>query len=193
MAYEDCSNKRQYFAPFFKRMKKEFLIVLLLFIGSGQRKLILNAFLLFRGLGFLAVVWFGSSPTPFPPLPSASCLSFTVFLCVAVRAYWRERGRGAGARSQIIRPQESLALYNSFNTLCFRSLQNNQLTSLQADTLESLPSLRYNIKFCNVYFNYFYITWAIIASKYVKLCKSCFFWKYHTKQNSLHRLYCTYL
>ncbi len=29
-----------------------------------------------------------------PPLPSSSCLSFTFFLCVAGRAYWRERGVG---------------------------------------------------------------------------------------------------
>ena len=35
------------------------------------------------------------------PLPSASCLSFSVFLCVAGRAYWRERrvGGGDGAKS----------------------------------------------------------------------------------------------
>ncbi len=44
-----------------------------------------------RGPGFLAVVWFGSSPT-LSPLPSASCLSFSILLCVASRAYWRERG-----------------------------------------------------------------------------------------------------
>ncbi len=65
-----------------------------------------------RGPGFLEVVWFGSSPTPFPPSP-LSCLSFAVFLCVVSRAYWRGR-----ARSQIIRPRESMALYKSFNTLC---------------------------------------------------------------------------
>jgi hypothetical protein len=34
--------------------------------------------------GFLTVGWFGSSPTPSsPPLPLSSCLSFSVFLCVA--------------------------------------------------------------------------------------------------------------
>jgi hypothetical protein len=32
--------------------------------------------MIYRGLGFLAVTWFCSSPAPFPPLPSASCLSF---------------------------------------------------------------------------------------------------------------------
>ncbi len=34
---------------------------------------------------------------PIPPLPSASCLSFSVFLCVAGQAYWRESG-GEGGR-----------------------------------------------------------------------------------------------
>jgi hypothetical protein len=48
-----------------------------------------------RGPGFLAVVWFGSSPTPlYPPLSSPCFLCSSVFLCVAGRAYWRERGGG---------------------------------------------------------------------------------------------------
>ncbi len=33
-------------------------------------------------------------PHPLPPLSPASCFSFSVFLCVAGRAYWRE-GRGS--------------------------------------------------------------------------------------------------
>jgi hypothetical protein len=45
------------------------------------------------------------SAPPAPPLPSASCLSFSVFLCVAGRA---TDGRG-WARSQIIRQREGLA------------------------------------------------------------------------------------
>jgi hypothetical protein len=51
---------------------------------------------------------------PLPPLPSASCLSFSVFLT-------REGVRG-WARIQIIRPRECLALYKSFNTLCNQHL-----------------------------------------------------------------------
>ncbi len=35
---------------------------------------------IYRGPGFLAVVWFGSSPSPPLPLPSATSLSFSVFL-----------------------------------------------------------------------------------------------------------------
>jgi hypothetical protein len=69
--------------------------------------------MIYRGPDFLATVWFGSSPSP--PSP-ASCLSFSVFLCVAGPAYWWEkRGRG---RSQIIRRRGSLVLYKAFNTLC---------------------------------------------------------------------------
>jgi hypothetical protein len=41
--------------------------------------------------------WRESPRPPLPPrLPSATCLSFSVFLCVAVRAFWRERGEGMG-------------------------------------------------------------------------------------------------
>jgi hypothetical protein len=49
--------------------------------------------MIYRWPGFLAVIRFGSvhNPSP-PPLPSASCLSFSVFLCVAGRAYWRVGG-----------------------------------------------------------------------------------------------------
>jgi hypothetical protein len=49
-----------------------------------------------------------------PLPPSASCLSFSVFQCVASRAYWRKRG---WARNQIIGPGESLALYKLFSPL----------------------------------------------------------------------------
>ncbi len=50
---------------------------------------------------------------PIPPSP-VSCLSFSVFLRVKVDLI---DGRGGGARSQIIRPQEGLAFYKSFNIL----------------------------------------------------------------------------
>ncbi len=35
-------------------------------------------------------------PHPHPPISSASCLSFSAFLYVAGRAFWRERGVGRG-------------------------------------------------------------------------------------------------
>ncbi len=51
--------------------------------------------MIYRGPGFFAVVWFGRlHALPLPPLPSESCLSFSVFLCVAGGAYGREKGEG---------------------------------------------------------------------------------------------------
>ncbi len=57
--------------------------------------------MIYEGPGFLAVAWFGSSPTPFPPLPSASCLYFSVFLCrvSAVELTDGRGGSGRGAKS----------------------------------------------------------------------------------------------
>ncbi len=74
-----------------------------------------------------------ATPTPFPPLPSANCLSFSVFLCVAGRAYCRERGGGGvWAWSQITKPYDHKKAWPSINhsvlsvrglrrELCFRS------------------------------------------------------------------------
>ncbi len=53
------------------------------------------------------------TPHPPPPLPSASCPYFSVFLCVAVRAYWQV---GGGGGSIIIRQRDGPVLYKSFNT-----------------------------------------------------------------------------
>jgi hypothetical protein len=76
IAASDCENHR----------------LLLIFIWCtmtyGQR--LLND-LHCRGLGFVDFVWFGSSPPP----PSASSLSFSIFLCVAGRTYWRKGWGGA--------------------------------------------------------------------------------------------------
>ncbi len=66
-----------------------------------------------RGPSWIAFILFGSSP---PPL-SASCLSFSVFLCVGGRVYWWEGG-GGWERNKILGGGESLALCKSFNTLC---------------------------------------------------------------------------
>jgi hypothetical protein len=76
--------------------------------------------MIYRGPGCLAVVWFDFSPPPsLPPLLSAQVLSFSVFLCVAGRVIGG-RGRGEGLceepNHQIIRPRETLVLYNSLNT-----------------------------------------------------------------------------
>ncbi len=66
-------------------------------------------------------------PPPLYPLQAACYLSFLVFMCVACRAYWRERGRGRSwARNQNIPPVETLALYKSFKTRCCRECTLSQ-------------------------------------------------------------------
>jgi hypothetical protein len=67
--------------------------------------------MIYRGPSFLAVVY-DLAPRPTPSHLFSNCLSFSV----VGPAYWQERGRGR-AWSRIIRPQESLALYQSFNPL----------------------------------------------------------------------------
>ncbi len=74
--------------------------------------------MIYRGPSFLAVLWLGSSPIPFLP---HSLSKLSLFLSLPVSPAWllmEERGRG-WARSQIIRLRESLALYNSLNTLWY--------------------------------------------------------------------------
>ncbi len=65
--------------------------------------------MIYRGPGFLAFVWFGSSPTPSPPPPTVSKPdrrhTGTCYL---------ERVAKGWARSRIMRQQESLGLYKSF-------------------------------------------------------------------------------
>ncbi len=78
---------------------------------------------MYRGPGFLAVEWFCSYPTPSPlsrqqvvSLSQTSCVvSISQTSCESLFELtdgWRGWGR-----SQIIRQQESLVPYNSFNTL----------------------------------------------------------------------------
>jgi hypothetical protein len=58
------------------------------------------------------------APSPNHPLPSANCLSFSVFLRVAGRACWRERrGKGGGETNRTTRRWGSLVLYKLLNTL----------------------------------------------------------------------------
>jgi len=54
---------------------------------------VLNDFFYIEDQAFLRS--YDSAPRS-PPLPSASCPSFSVFLCVAGQAYWRVRGGGGG-------------------------------------------------------------------------------------------------
>jgi hypothetical protein len=69
--------------------------------------------MIYRGPSILAVVWFGSYPTP---SPRQRLVSISPSSCVvAGRTYWRESGGGGGlGRSQIRWWRESLVLYKSF-------------------------------------------------------------------------------
>jgi hypothetical protein len=69
----------------------------------------------YRGPGFLAVVWFGSFPIPFPFPVSKLSLFHSLPLCRLSSLLTEDRGRG-GERGQI-RWRESLVLY-CIITLC---------------------------------------------------------------------------
>ncbi len=78
---------------------------------SYERNRIREDWMVYKGPGFLAVVWFGSSPT------SSPVSKLSLFLSLPPRAHWRERVERGWARSRIIQPWESLVLYKLFNTL----------------------------------------------------------------------------
>ncbi len=70
--------------------------------------------MIYRGPGFLAVVLFGSSPTPFDPLPVSK---LSLFLSISVcRRRLSYGGKGVGDE-QNHKTARSLALYKSTNTL----------------------------------------------------------------------------
>jgi hypothetical protein len=85
--------------------------------------------MIYRGLSFLVIEWFSSSPTPSPPSPvSKLSLFLRIPVCRRSSLLTGEGRRGWG-RSQIIRRRESHVLYELFNTLCsgvysFESRQN---------------------------------------------------------------------
>ncbi len=83
-------------------------------LGWRQREY----WMIYRGPGFLSIVWFCSSHVP-PPSP-ASKLSLFLRLpgCCRSSLLTGEGGTGGPVKSQIIRRRECLVLYKSFNTLC---------------------------------------------------------------------------
>ncbi len=77
-----------------------------------------KCWMIYRVPGFLAVVWFGSSPTLFPlSRQQVVSLSPSSYVSPVEPTHWGGGGMWWG-RSQIIRRRESLVLYKSFNTLC---------------------------------------------------------------------------
>ncbi len=82
---------------------------------SHQQVVSREYWMFYWGPDFLASGWLGSSPPPFiSPLPTASCISFSIFLYVCGRTYRREREWG---RIHITRRRESMVLNPTFNTL----------------------------------------------------------------------------
>ncbi len=71
-----------------------------------------------RGPGFLAVVWFDSSPTP-SPLSRQQVVSLSQSSCVSPIELTDGRGGRGWGRSQNIRKRECLILYKSFNSIWF--------------------------------------------------------------------------
>jgi hypothetical protein len=84
--------------------------------------------MIYRGLGFLVIEWFSSSPNPHSLV---SELSLFLSIPVCRRSSWMTgEGRQVWGRNQIIRRRESHVLYRSFITLCrivflFKSRQNH--------------------------------------------------------------------
>ncbi len=66
-------------------------------------------------LRFVAVPYEMAPPFHPPPFPSAWCLSFSVFLCVADRAYWSERGRGGGGGGRGAKSYDCEKVWSSKN------------------------------------------------------------------------------
>ncbi len=101
--------------------------------------------MIYRGPGFLAVVWFGSSPTPLPHPPSSlSKLNrqHTGRLRKKDKLLTGEGGRG-WARSWIFRPQESLFIYKSFGNL-WSNLYFSPAVILQKDEYQKLLTWTYD-------------------------------------------------
>ncbi len=107
--------------------------------------------MIYRIPSFLAVVWFGSTPAP-SPLFRQQIVSFSVFLCVAGPAYWREGGEGAGVEPNHTTSRKLLASMNHsiLSALLYRS--SSPLSS------PFLPSLRLFVLFLSYYFVYNAIT-----------------------------------
>ncbi len=113
-----------------------------------------------RGPSFLAVVWFGSSPTPCP---------LSNFLSLPV---WRERRWG---RSQIIRLRESLVPYKSFNILWWFQATKPPASLLDTHpecAVGKLPSNSVNLSF---FLNVTELTsvWGILSLVSEYLCTRC--------------------
>ncbi len=74
--------------------------------------------MIYRGPGFLAVVWYGSPPLPLSPSCPSEARPATTRKTEKEEKLLTGEGKGVG-EEQIIRQQQSLVFYKSFNTLWF--------------------------------------------------------------------------
>ncbi len=100
-----------------------------------------------EGQAFLAVVWFGSSPT-LPPLLSKLDRRHAEWMRKKDNLLTGEGGRW-WARSRIIRSQDSLALYKSFqNSLTLGEQFHKRLEFQRITTQQTQVHLRVRLRFC---------------------------------------------
>jgi hypothetical protein len=104
--------------------------------------------MIYGGPGFLSVVGFSSSPSPSFPLPSASCLLFSVLLCVADLAYWREREGGGDVGAKPYDGEKAWSFINH-STLSDRSSIN--ILSLRHHWRQNCRDVK--ISFCKHFLN----------------------------------------
>ncbi len=85
-------------------------------IYSTSEKYSLKGHLKVRRLFLQCMIWLLAHPLS--PLSSAGYLSFSAFLCVAGRAYWREVGTGVSEEPNHTTARKRQVLHRPFNTLC---------------------------------------------------------------------------
>jgi hypothetical protein len=77
--------------------------------------------MIYRELGFLSIIWLGSSHIPSPPFPGVSKLPLVFSLpvtCVSPIELTDERWGGGDGEDPNHTTARKLVLYKSFNTLC---------------------------------------------------------------------------
>jgi len=125
--------------------------------------------MIYRGPGFLAVVWFGFSPTscPPPPHPSASSTgdSLEDWDCEKERqlADGRVGGRGLGEETNRTTARKHGPLYcKLFNTLCLKPSQEIFQPSIMFRLLWFLGTGHSVISYCLIYAGRYPCPWVDI-------------------------------
>ncbi len=127
--------------------------------------------MIYRGSGFLATAWFGSSSThSLPPLVSKVDRQLTARL--------RKRDKGEGrrrGRSQIMRWRESLVLYKSFDTLCSIPSKMRGRRWGRSQIMQRRESLVLNNSRWDKYFRLRLLLWLKNHEHFVKYLEKIFY------------------